>query len=121
MNRAERRRQEKAEKKKTATLNLTADQFEQFKREQSRRTAFTALTLMLGIPLMVLRDHHGFGKKRLETFVENCIELFDSFDKGYFTFEDIQKTIYKETGVKITETADKYYFEKGSEIKWTKN
>ena len=94
---------------------MTVDQFEAFKKEQAHKTAYTALVLMLGIPLMVLRDHHGFGKKRLEAFVEDCIELFDSFDKGYITFDDMQKTIFEETGVQITETADKYYFEKGSE------
>ena len=65
---------------------------------------------------MVLRDHHGFGKKRLEAFVEDCIELFDSFDKGYITFDDMQKTIFEETGVQITETANEYHFDRKREI-----
>lgn len=112
MNRAERRRLAKAEQKKTATLNLTAEQFEAFKQEQTRKTTYTSLILMLGIPLMVLRDKHGFGKKRLENFIEDSIELLDSFDKGYITFDDLQDTIYEETGVRVVEKADQYYFNK---------
>lgn len=112
MNRAERRRAERAEKKKTATLNLTYDQFERFKEELTRQTAYTSLLMMLGIPLIVLRDKHGFGKKRLEKFISDAIDQFDSFDKGYLTLDDLQKTIFEETGVKVTETADKYYFDK---------
>lgn len=56
---------------------------------------------MLGIPVMVLHDQFGFGRKRLEKFTDATLELYDSFEKDYITLDDLIQTIYEETSVKI--------------------
>ena len=59
-----------------------------------------AFKLMLGLPVMVLHDKYGWGgKKRLPEFGDYVLELYDSFDKGYITLEEIEEVIRKETGI----------------------
>lgn len=101
MNRQQRRALKRAEQKKEKTYLLKNDTLTTIKEESTKKAVNTAFTLMLGIPLMVLRDKYGFGKKRLEDFINFAIDLYDSFDKEYVTLEDLHQTIYEETGVKI--------------------
>jgi hypothetical protein len=34
--------------------------------------------------------------------MDRMLEIYDSFNKDYVTLEDLHKTIFEETGVKIT-------------------
>ena len=56
---------------------------------------------MLGLPVMVLHDKFGFGPVRCERFTDAVLELYDSFEKGYVSLEDIHKTLKEETGITI--------------------
>lgn len=104
MGRAERRRQSKASSQKQAVYHLTSAQIDAIKQDAADRAIDTAFILMLGLPVMVLHDK--FDKiwkkeKRLEHFTDELLELFDSFQKGYFTLDDILKTLKNETGIDI--------------------
>lgn len=57
---------------------------------------------MLGLPMLVLRDKYGFGKKRLERFLDQVLDVYDLFNKDYLTLEDIHQALYDETGIRIT-------------------
>lgn len=61
--------------------------------------------------VLVLHDKFGFGKKRLEKFVGEVADTFDSLNEGYINFEDIKATIYDELGIDFDE-AEKYLLEK---------
>jgi len=41
------------------------------------------------------------GKPRVERFCDMCIDLYDSFEKGYLTLDDIHKCLWEEAGIKI--------------------
>jgi len=56
---------------------------------------------MLGLPLMVLHDKWGFGKVRGERFIEQVLDLYDSFEKGYLSLDDIHKCLWEEGGIKL--------------------
>ena len=99
MNRSARRRNNND--KKVVTYNLTAEQIEQIKKETTDKTLETAFSLMLGIPLMVLRDKYGFGKKRMNEYIDYALETYDSFNKGYFNLEDVEKMLREEVEVNI--------------------
>ena len=99
MNRSARRRNNND--KKVATYNLTSEQIEQIKKETTDKTLEVAFSLMLGIPLMVLRDKYGFGKKRMNEYIDYALETYDSFNKGYFTLEDVEKMLREEVEVNI--------------------
>lgn len=104
MNRAERRRADRDKGKKTATYNLSEDQIQEIKKKAVDEAVDTAFILMLALPVMVLHDKYAKLMKkdtRLINFMDEILELYDSYNKGYFTIEDLVNTIYEETGVKI--------------------
>lgn len=51
--------------------------------------------------LTVLHDKHGFGTKRLERVLDQVNDLLDSFNKGYISIDDLNNTLYEETGIKV--------------------
>lgn len=50
---------------------------------------------------MVLRDKWGFGQKRLQRFMKQLEDMFDSLDKEYVSFDDCKEVLYKECGIKF--------------------
>lgn len=98
MNRAERRRN-KLEKPKVYTL--TDEQIKQIKQDAIDDATNKAFGAMLGLPLLALRDTFGFGKERLSRFMDDLINKYDSFERGYITLEDLINTAQEETGIKI--------------------
>jgi len=59
----------------------------------------------LGISITVLRDKFDLlvdnGKSKEEVFAELYIDILDSFQKGYVTLDDLEQTIYEESGMRI--------------------
>ncbi|WP_167957946.1 hypothetical protein [Anaerosporobacter faecicola] len=107
MNRAERRRTER-ESAKDPMISMRRSEIEALKKEATDKAVATAFTLMLGIPTMVLHDKYADlmrkvvdGKSREERFTDFCIDLYDSYDRGYLSLEDIKQYLLDETGVKI--------------------
>lgn len=100
MNRAERRRLARKQSQKEPVYNIKSSNLTQIKEKASRDAVDVAFKLMIGIPTMVLHDKYGWGgKKRLPEFAEYVLDLYDSFDKGYLTLDDIEQCIYEETGI----------------------
>lgn len=62
---------------------------------------------MLCLPMIVLHDKYGWGKKRLSDFMNHVLEQYDSFNKNFITLDDLWNTIEKETGVKMIEKVRK--------------
>lgn len=101
MNRAEARRLNRENNKKQVTYTLTNADIARIKKEALDEASRRAFIVLMGLPLMTLRDKFGFGKIRLERFSDNLIEIYDAFDKGYITLEDLTKTLKEETGVEV--------------------
>jgi hypothetical protein len=101
LNRAERRRAQKDEIKTTKTYNLRTEELEVIKKDAALKAIETALNMMIALPIMVLHDKFGFGPKRTERLIDEIKKLYDSFDEGYLTIEDIKNTIYEELGIEI--------------------
>ncbi len=78
---------------------MNMEQIKNLKIETAKEAVNQSFTLMMGLPLMALRDEFGFGTERLKRFSDKLLDVYDSFDKGFFTLEDVKKTIYEETGV----------------------
>lgn len=103
MNRSERRRLQKkgVQVPVEPVINIKASDVQQMKDEATKKAANTGFLLMLGLPILVLRDKWGFGNVRLERFIDQVIEMYESFNEGYLTIEDIHQAIEEETGIKI--------------------
>ena len=98
MNRQQRRKTGNKALIKTYTLNET--QIQQLKQQATTEAIDKSLITVLYISIMTLRDS-GFGKKRLERFVEDWFELLDGVQKDYLDFEDMMEVIKEETGFEI--------------------
>lgn len=105
MNRAERRRAEKlASKAKTAIYNLTQEQINQIKQQAKDEAIDTAFTLMLAIPLEVLIGDGYWvksAKKRLPKFLDEVLSLYDSWNKGVLTIEELREDLWEYGGIKL--------------------
>ena len=109
MNRVERRRAKKAgiPVKKEPVVNIKAADVQKIKQDASKEAADKAFLLMLGLPVMVLHDKFGFGPVRCERFTDAVLELYDSFEKGYVSLEDIHLTL-KIVGTKPWQNSEGY-------------
>lgn len=103
MNRAERRKAAKAglPVKKEPVVNIKAADVQKMKQDASKEAADKAFLLMLELPVMVLHDKFGFGPVRCERFTDAVLDLYDSFEKGYVTLDDIHGALKEECGITI--------------------
>lgn len=103
MNRAERRQLQKKgmNVKHEPVINVKAADLATIKKQAAGEAIDTAFIIMLALPMLALRDNWGFGKVRLERFMDQVIDLYDSFNKDYLTLEDMHKALEDEVGVKI--------------------
>jgi hypothetical protein len=101
MNRSERRRQQKEQSKDQVRYNLSKADIKKIKDEAMTEAIDKAFILMLGLPVMVLHDKFGFGAKRLERLTDEVLELYDSYNKGFLTLDDIMNTLKEETGLEL--------------------
>lgn len=101
MNRAERRKAGK--KAKVATYNITQDQINKIKQEARDEAVNVALTLMLALPLEVLKDKYWVksAKRRLPKFLDDVLSLYDSWNKGVLTIEELREDLWNYGGIKL--------------------
>lgn len=67
-----------------------------------------SLLIMYYNSLLVLRDEFGFGKKRLERFMDKAVEMLVDVSDERLDYQDMIETIEEETGYKITIPPRKY-------------
>lgn len=94
-------------KKKTPTYNVTYDEIKGYVQkgylEGRQKAIIVATTYSLAVPIMILRDHYGFGRKRLLKFYDDYLDFADSLDRKYLNINDIITTINEEVGINILE------------------
>lgn len=95
----------KKNKEKKPTYTVTFEQIQNYIKQgydKGRKDSIErASQLSMAVPVMVLRDEFGFGKKRLDKFIDAYMELYDAIDEGYLNLDDIIKTVNEETSVEI--------------------
>lgn len=113
MNRAERRRQAKQQKRANATYNVSQAQIRNIAEKQlseAYEEGFSnglnqALVLMWTLPLMVLRDH--FWQKSFQRQAKRfCDELFDLYSRWQddeVDIMDIREDLWEYGGIRLEE------------------
>ena len=101
MNRAERRKLKRSQESGNATYTLRNEDVTRIKQDAAQEAIDKAFALTLGLPMIVLHDQYGWGKKRLSDFMDYVLDQYDSFNKDFITLDDLWNTIEKETGVKL--------------------
>lgn len=105
MNREERRK--KGITTKDPVFNLKQSEIQAIKDKAFNEAIDKSFVLMLGLPMMVLHDQWGYGKVRCERFIDQVLEIYDSFNKGYLDFDDIIKTLEEESGIRLMDVKTK--------------
>jgi hypothetical protein len=75
-------------------------------KKVSKEAVEQAFLLMLAIPVTVIDNHYGKLQKkegRCERFTDMCLELYESFEKGQVTLDELKNNLYKQTGITIEE------------------
>ena len=109
LSRAERRQSERETAKKQKTYTLTQAQIDQMKKEVSMEATKKAFIMMMGFPLLTLRDKFGFGKERLNRFMDKMLDLYEAYEMDYVDLDDLNDTIMKETGVTLIKKREGKY------------
>lgn len=82
-------------------INIKAADIQNIKKQATNKAVDTAFTAMLAIPMLVMRDKYGFGKKRLEKFMDEVFEVYNSFNNDYLTLDDMRQALKDEVGFTI--------------------
>ena len=104
MNRAEIRRAAKEQPKKNKTYTLTQEQIDKNKQDAIEEATHKAFTLMLAIPCEILANEGYWektAKKRMPKFLEECMDLFNAYEKGVVTMEQMQEDLKKYGGIEV--------------------
>lgn len=119
MTRAERRRAEKKEKKRTATYNLTEEQLDIMIRErivealdEARQEGYEAgkedgvgcaLELLLLLPLGVLKDHYWKKTydKKLPEFTQHVLNYYNKWENEELDIEQLRNNLWEYAGIRI--------------------
>ena len=86
---------------KTPTYNLTMAQIDAMKKEAAKQAVEVAWTLMLGLPCMPLMDKFGFTGDDLARYLDEVMDYYDSYEKGYISLQDVHDCVLEEAGADI--------------------
>ena len=109
LSREERRRLERDAKKSQAVYTLTAAQIEKIKKDATMEATKKAFLMMMGFPLLTLRDKFGFGKARLSRFTSHMLDMYEAYEMDYVDLADLDRTIMEETGVTLLKKREGKY------------
>lgn len=108
MNRAERRA--KGVTRKDPCYTLTKSQIDNIKSKATDDALTIAFKLLVCIPVMVIHDKYSKlikkdvdGMSREERMAEYVIDLYDTFQQGYITLEELEECLRRETGMRFEE------------------
>ena len=77
------------------TIQLTRKEYDALK-EAERMNATNIVNL---IPLLILRDKFGFGKVRLERYLEYFQDAVDSLNSGHLDLKDVERVLLDEVKI----------------------
>lgn len=106
MNRAERRRLKSAEESSQKKRMVREEDIENIVTKAREDAVVQMWTMMMGFPLLVLRDHYGFGRKRLTDFMAYLVTTYNDFQEGYFSLNDLIDVICEEGGIDVTKVPE---------------
>ena len=80
---------------------MTWEQIENVKAQAKKEALEEANSLMVLLPILILRDQFGFGEKRLERFVDGLGGLYNDIESKRLSIDDIAHVVEEETGFRI--------------------
>ena len=81
-------------------VTMTFGELQKYEKEAIQKALIHSVKVSSVAHLLVLRDM-GWGKVRLERFIEKHNEVVDSINKGYITIKDMHDVLEEEVGIKL--------------------
>ena len=100
MNRAERRKN-KQSATKPKTYVLTEDQINKMKMDAVNEATRRAFLMFISIPIMILHDKFGFGKKRLGKFMDYALIWYEAVQNNEVKLVELVKIAEEECGISV--------------------
>ena len=121
MTRAERRRAEKAAKKKPATYNLTIEQVDAMVKEKinndiegirqevidrADEATNRIMTILFGLPCIILKEHYWkkSPEKKFLEFAELMMQAYQDWQNDVITDEQIKAQVWDIAGIAFEES-----------------
>jgi hypothetical protein len=117
MNRAERRKAGITAKPRTYVLTdveiqrIKEEIKKEIEAEVEQRAVDKAFIMLLGIPVLVIRNQHNFGKIRIIRFVESMMGWYESICSGDVTMKEVVDVLHEEADMDIITTAERILVE----------
>ena len=106
MNRAERRKL--GAKNKESVFTMKKRDIDKIKKDATHQSMEIAFKLMLAIPVKVLSENFGKitklnvdGKSREERFTDLCLKIWDDFNAGKVSINDLQDILTDKCGIQF--------------------
>lgn len=112
MNRKQRRKQAKSQQKSEKIqkfYNVSDEKIAEIKKNAKKEAVDEAFVLMMGLSVMTISDHihdlwktKGFEKCREERFTDYVLKLWEEYQEGIFSLQDVLDCLKDECGLTIT-------------------
>ena len=91
---------------KEANEHLDSE-LKKIKEQMTQEALNQAFILMIGIPVKILKNEYGWGKRvRLPEFAAFVEQYYREFSEGEVSIHDYQKIVWEETGIGFTMTEE---------------
>jgi hypothetical protein len=111
LNREQRRKQKKSQQKSEKTqkfYTVSDEKIAEIKENAKKEAIDEAFILMMGLSVMTISDHihdlwkvKGHEKCREERFTDYVLKLWDEYQKGIFSLQDVMDCLKDECGLTI--------------------
>lgn len=76
-------------------------QVEKIRKKAYRRGQQDAMKILWLLPMLVLRDEFGFGKKRMLQYASKLNQTMEAYNSDVITLEDIHQVLVDEVGIDL--------------------
>ena len=91
----------KEKSRQQRTYVLTQSQIDKLKMDATEKALEDSLTLLLVLPVKVLKEHYGFSRKKLENFCSFISDEYEKVPLDKMGLEECKRYMYDTVGVRF--------------------
>lgn len=80
---------------------LKKSELDKIKLQATEQAIEQSLTLLLALPVKVLKEHYGFSRKKLENFCAFISDEYDKLELSKQGLEECRQMLYEQAGVRF--------------------
>lgn len=80
---------------------LKKSELDKIKLQATEQAIEQSMTLLLVLPVKVLKEHYGFSRKKLENFCAFISDEYDKLELSEKCLDECRQMLYEEVGVRF--------------------